>query len=251
MTVASATFTPEEERRLAALERRLGVRFKDRRLLFTALVHRSALNERSGLPLGSNERLEFLGDAVLGAVVAERLFELFPAANEGTLTMTRANLVCAPTLAQWARQLDLGADLLLGRGEALTGVRDRDPALASAFEALVAAVYLDPMRGRWARVRRFLDRFLDPALAALAPDRPLLDVKSRLQQRSQAERATVPLYRVLETVGPQHSPTFTVAVFAGDEELARGSGSSKQSAERAAATAALAAWDAAADGSEE
>src|SRR5215207_7209990 len=108
MTDHTATLAPEDTRRLAALERRLGLRFRDRRLLFTALVHRSALNERAGLPFGSNERLEFLGDAVLGAVVAERLYADLPDANEGRLTLTRSNLVCAPTLAAWARTLDLG-----------------------------------------------------------------------------------------------------------------------------------------------
>ncbi|HLI28648.1 MAG TPA: ribonuclease III [Chloroflexota bacterium] len=229
---------------MAALEQRLGLRFRDRHLLLTALVHRSVLNERTDLPGGSNERLEFLGDALLGAVVAERLYQQFPQANEGLLTLARARLVCAPALAVWARQLALGQFLLVGRGEELSGVRERDSTLASAFEALVAAIYLDAGSHGWARVRQFLDRFLTPALEALSLDQPLLDVKSRLQQRSQAERNAVPVYRVVSTEGPQHSPTFTVAVYIGDAEVARGTGRSKQAAERAAAAAALAAWDA-------
>jgi ribonuclease-3 len=247
MTPSNTRLSAADERRVVALEQRLGLRFRDRTLLLTALVHRSALNERADLPGGSNERLEFLGDALLGAVVAERLYRQFPAANEGALTLARANLVCAPTLAAWARQLDLGAFLLVGRGEELGGVRERDSTLASAFEALVAAIYLDGAPRGWARVHRFLDRFLTPVLATLSLDQPLLDVKSRLQQRAQAERGLVPVYRVVRAEGPQHHPLFTVAVYVGDRELARGSGRSKQAAERAAAEAALAAWNAAED----
>lgn len=243
MTPSDTRLSAADERRVAALEQRLGLRFKDRALLLTALVHRSVLNERTDLPGGSNERLEFLGDAVLGAAVAERLYLQFPQANEGVLTLSRANLVCAPALAAWAREIDLGRFLLVGRGEEASGVRERETALASAFEALVAAIYLDGGPRGWSRVKRFLDRFLTPALANLALDRPLLDVKSRLQQRAQAERNTVPVYRVVSTVGPQHSPTFTVAVCLGEEEIARGIGRSKQAAERAAAEAALAAWE--------
>jgi ribonuclease-3 len=226
--------------RLEALQRRLRVRFRDRGLLFQALVHRSAINERIDLQLSSNERLEFLGDAVLGAVVAERLYTAFPAASEGVLTVTRAALVRASSLADWARMIDLGQFLLLGRGEEVGGGRDRETLLASTFEAVVGAIYLD--RGLQ-RAATFLDRFVAPHLQASPHERPLLDAKSRLQQRSQSERDAVPSYQVVDIIGPQHGPTFTVEVAVGGRAIARGSGRSKQVAEQAAAQSALATWD--------
>ncbi|SRR5579885_1326408 len=239
MTGVSPAVPTDLEPHLAALERRLRVRFRDRGLLFQALVHRSAINERGDLQLGSNERLEFLGDAVLGAVVAERLYAAFPEASEGVLTVTRAALVRASSLAEWARTIDLGHYVLLGRGEEVGGGRDRDALLASTFEAVVGAIYLD--RGL-KRVAKFLDRFVAPYLAQPRDGRPLLDAKSRLQQRSQAERDAVPRYHVVEVAGPQHGPTFTVEVSVGGRAVARGSGRTKQAAEQAAAEAALADW---------
>ena len=244
MTHVSPPVPPEEEPRLATLERRLRVRFRDRRLLFHALVHRSVVNERPDLQLTSNERLEFLGDAILGAIVAERLFRAYPEASEGWLTITRAALVCESSLAAWARALDLGEYLVLGRGEAAGGGRGRDALLARAFEAIVGAMYLDwlDQQGRaLRRIAAFLERFIAPDLAS-ADTRPLLDAKSRLQQRSQAERGAVPTYRVVETVGPEHGPTFTVEVAVAGQVVARGSGRSKRTAEQAAAEQALASW---------
>jgi ribonuclease-3 len=242
MTDVSPPVPPELHSRLATLERRLGVRFRNRSLLFHALIHRSAANERPELQLASNERLEFLGDAILGAVVADRLFHAFPEADEGTLTIMRASLVREASLAAWARAVDLGAYLVLGRGEEIAGVRERDGPLARTFEAVVGAIYLDGKGRGWTRVGRFLDRFIGPELAGLPQGRPLLDAKSRLQQRTQAEHDTVPAYRVVEVTGPQHSPTFTVEVLIGGQVVARGSGRSKQAAEQAAAELALATW---------
>lgn len=245
MTLVSPEVPPEFAPRLGALERRLGVRFRDRRLLFHALIHRSAVNEHADWQLTSNERLEFLGDAILGAAIAEQLFAEYPASSEGRLTVMRATLVCESSLAAWARLLDLGAFLVLGRGESIGGGRDRDGLLASAFEAVVGALYLDYVnqRGRGLqRLARFLDRFVSPVLAAM-PEKPPLDAKSRLQQRSQAERDAVPRYAVVATAGPEHGPTFTVEVIIGDEPVARGTGRSKRTAEQAAAENALAGWE--------
>ncbi|HZS01186.1 MAG TPA: ribonuclease III [Chloroflexota bacterium] len=230
----------EQEPHLAALERRLKVRFRDRGRLFHALVHRSAVNERPDWRLTSNERLEFLGDAVLGVVVAERLFGAYPDASEGVLTVTRASLVCEASLAGWARAVGLGQALVLGRGEEMAGGRDRDALLARTFEAVVGAMYLD--RGL-KRVAAFLDRFIAPTLTRAEGERMPLDAKSRLQQRGQSERDAVPRYRVVEVTGPQHSPTFTVEVELAGQAVARGSGRSKRAAEQAAAEAALATWD--------
>jgi ribonuclease-3 len=246
MPDVSPRVPPEQEPHLAALERRLGVRFRDRGRLFHALIHRSAVNERFDLQVTSNERLEFLGDAILGAVVAERLFLAYPESSEGRLTVLRALLVCEPSLAGWARALDLGRYLVLGRGEELGGARDRDALLASAFEAVVGAMYLDYLdqRGRGLRrIATFLERFIVPDLERLK-EGPLFDAKSRLQQRSQAERDARPSYRVVTATGPEHSPTFTVEVAVGGRPLARGEGPSKRTAEQAAAAAALDTWDA-------
>jgi ribonuclease-3 len=233
--------SPAQEARVAALERALRVRFRDRRLLYLALVHRSALNEHPALQLRSNERLEFLGDAVLGVIVGEHLYALFPAATEGVLTMKRAALVRESTLAEWARSIRLGEYLVLGRGEELGGARDRNGLLASTFEAVVGAMYLD--RGL-KRVAQFLTPFVTAELAR-ATDQSALDAKSRLQQLSQSAGA-LPRYRVLAVTGPQHNPTFTVEVQVAGQVVAQGSGRSKQTAEQAAAEAALARWDAAA-----
>jgi ribonuclease III len=240
MTDVSLPVPAEQEPHLAALERRLKVRFRDRGRLFHALIHRSAVNERPEWHLTSNERLEFLGDAVLGVVVAQRLFAAYADASEGVLTVTRASLVCEASLAGWARAIGLGQALVLGRGEELAGGRDRDALLARGFEALVGAMYLD--RGL-KRVATFLDRFVAPTLTRGEGDPLLLDAKSRLQQRGQSERDAVPRYRVVDVTGPQHSPTFTVVVEIGGEAVARGSGRSKRAAEQVAAEAALAAWD--------
>ena len=241
MTDVSLPVPAEQEPHLAALERRLKVRFRDRGRLFHALIHRSAVNERPEWHLTSNERLEFLGDAVLGVVVAQRLFTAYPDASEGVLTVTRASLVCEASLAGWARAIDLGPALVLGRGEEIAGGRDRDALLARGFEAVVGAMYLD--RGL-KRVAAFLDRFVAPTLTRAEGERLLLDAKSRLQQRGQSERDAVPRYRVVDIVGPQHSPTFTVEVEIAGQAVARGSGRSKRAAEQAAAEAALASWEA-------
>jgi ribonuclease-3 len=240
MTAITLPVPADLDPRIDSLQRRLRVRFHDRGLLFQALVHRSAINERIDLQLSSNERLEFLGDAVLGAVVAERLYSAYPTVSEGVLTVTRAALVRASSLAAWARTLELGQFILLGRGEEVGGGRDRDTLLASTFEAVVGAIYLD--RGL-KRAASFLDRFIAPYLRLPLEERPLLDAKSRLQQRSQAERDAVPRYHVIDISGPQHGPTFTVEVSIGGRAVARGTGRSKQAAEQAAAEAALAEWD--------
>jgi ribonuclease-3 len=171
--------------------------------------------------------------------VAERLYRAYPVASEGVLTVTRASLVCEASLAGWARALGLGEYLVLGRGEEIAQGRERDALLARSFEAVVGAMYLD--RGL-SRVARFLESLIVPALGRTPDDRPLLDAKSRLQQRCQSERDAVPRYRVVEISGPQHGPTFVVEVEVGGSPIARGSGRSKRAAEQAAAEAALAAW---------
>jgi ribonuclease-3 len=221
-------------------EARLGVSFRDPSLLSVALTHRSVLNEDSGVVREDNERLEFLGDAIVGAIVAEELYRAFPQATEGSLTNMRAELVRASSLARWARRFELGDHLQLGRGEEARGGRDRDGLLASGFEAVVGALYLD--QGLEA-IRSLIRPLIAEALPTLTPSSPRArDPKSELQYRCQARWGVLPVYRVLAVEGPEHRPVFSVEVSAGEELTGRGVGPSKQAAEQEAARQVLASW---------
>ncbi len=221
---------------LSDLERAIGVRFKNRGLLRQALVHTSYVNENPGLDLGSNERLEFLGDAVLGLVIGKLLYQDFPEVDEGRLTELRAHLVRRDTLARAAARLRLGEYLRLGRGEEAAGGRDRPTNLAHAFEALVGAVYLD--QGIDA-VERFVHEALGPELATVRERRVPADPKSQLQEYVQSHWQITPTYRTVRIEGPDHARRFTVEVSVGGEVLGAGEGRSKQQAEKAAARVAL------------
>jgi ribonuclease III len=218
------------------LSRTLGYSFRDPSLLQSALIHTSYVNERPGRGLESNERLEFLGDAVLGVLVAHRLYELRPESPEGELTVLRAWLVRQSTLARWARQIGLGPHLQLGRGESRGGGRDRPALLARGFEAVLGAVYLDGgLEAGRAVVLPFVDQEIQ---AGFSPQR-VVDAKSRLQQVTQARFESTPVYNLVDHSGPGHAPVFVVEVRAGPEINARGSGHSKRAAQQAAAHAAL------------
>lgn len=221
---------------LDGLEKKLGIDLPDRDLTRQALIHSSYLNENPGAAPASNERLEFLGDAVIGAVVADYLYRTFPEASEGELTTYRAAIVRSRSLAGWARQLELGDLLLLGKGEEAHGGRRREPLLAAAFEALVAAVYL---QHGYDGARAVLHRFLPAAVESVIRREGAVDAKSRLQHLYQSTRQITPVYRVVEVAGPPHKPLYTVEVVAGDTTLGRGTGPSKQEAEQAAAAEAL------------
>lgn len=218
-----------------ALEQALGVVFRDRSLLFQALVHRSYLNENPASCLSSNERLEFLGDAVLDLLAAEFLVRRYPDKGEGELTLLRTFLVRTETLAGFAARLDLGRYLVMGRGEESGGGRARPAILADAFEAILGAVYLD---GGIEAARRFLFPLLERVVDALAGRMPL-DYKSALQIEVQGRRGITPAYRTVASWGPDHARAFRVEVWAGDELLGTGEGSSKQQAQQEAARAAL------------
>lgn len=223
---------------LRGLQDRLALRFGDESLLLLALTHSSWANEHPGEE-GSNERLEFLGDAVLGLVVAERLYERFPDVEEGLLTLWRAHLVQGPTLARAAARLDLGAWLRLGRGEDATGGREREGNLAHVYEALVGAIRLDCGPGGGIEgARRFIERTLGPELAALHDDPAELNPKGALQQLAEASLGR-PLYVTLEERGPEHAREFAVEVRIGGEALGSGRGSSRQQAEKNAAREAV------------
>jgi ribonuclease III len=221
---------------LAPLQGALRYTFKDPKLLQAALVHTSYVNERPGRCLQSNERLEFLGDAVLGMVVAHRLFEALPDSPEGELTVLRAWLVRQSTLARWARQVGLGPHLLLGRGEARGGGRERPALLARGLEAVIGAIYLD---GGLDAAKTIVRPFVDQEVAAGYSPQRVVDAKSRLQQVTQARFDMTPVYTLVEHSGPGHAPQFVMEVRAGPDITARGTGHSKRAAEQAAAHAAL------------
>ncbi len=227
-----------------ALENRLGLRFTDPRLLRLALTHRSVLPDWAALTgldavHESNERLEFLGDALLGAYVAEALYQSDPVASEGELTRRRTAIVRAETLVQWARQVELGECLYLGTGERVSeGVRDR--MLAGAFEALVGAVALD--QGRDA-AERFVFDFLDRDIADILAAEEGTNPKGRLQEVLQERAGVAPAYVTVATEGPDHARHFTVAVTLHGEELGVGEGRSKREAQQAAARVALARYE--------
>ncbi len=219
-----------------ALSRTLGYSFRDPSLLQAALIHTSYVNERPGRGLEPNERLEFLGDAVLGVVVAHRLYERRPESPEGELTVLRAWLVRQSTLARWARQIGLGPHLLLGRGESRGGGRDRPALLSRGFESLIGAIYLD---GGLDAARAVLLPFIDNDITTGFSPQKVVDAKSRLQQVTQARFESTPAYSMVEHSGPGHAPIFVVEVRAGPEICGRGSGHSKRAAQQAAAHAAL------------
>jgi ribonuclease-3 len=221
---------------VAALEERLGVRFGDAALALAALTHKSWVNEHRGEGLSDNERLEFLGDAVIDLAVSHRLMERFPDAREGDLSKIRAAVVDETGLARLARQLDLGSLLRLGRGEELTGGRQKSSLLADALEAVIAVVYVG---GGLGPVLEIVDRFLGEAFARAAAGTLDRDYKTQFQELAQSRLRTTPRYRVVAEHGPDHSKTFDVELELRGEVVGRGAGRSKKDAEQAAAKIAL------------
>lgn len=211
----------------------LGHPFRRPEALVDALTHRSYVNEADGRVI-DNERLEFLGDAVVSLIVATELMQRYPEAREGALSRLRASLVDEAALTALAVKLDMGDALLLGRGEDLSGGRQRASILADAFEAVMAAVYLDG--GLEAASRVLLPRLTFPEPSAI----PRGDPKTALQERLQATRRATPVYRVVGEEGPDHQKTFAVEVVADGQVLGRASGRTKKEAERSAAAGVLA-----------
>jgi ribonuclease-3 len=217
------------------LQNRIGYVFRNEELMENALTHSSYANERGKSRVFSNERLEFLGDSVLGFVTAEYLFEKYPSRPEGEMTRIRAELVCEHSLAATAEELELGAVLLLGKGEEQNGGRRRRSILADAVEALLAAIYLD---GGMEPARAFV---LDYILAAKPTE--LTDYKTALQERVQAAGGVSPQYRIIDEYGPDHAKTFVARVEIDGEPAGEGSGRTKKEAEQSAARAALESMD--------
>jgi ribonuclease-3 len=224
---------------LAELEKRLGATFKNQKYLRTALVHRSYLNENPGFDLPSNERMEFLGDAVLELIVSEHLYHTYPDSPEGELTNFRSSLVNTLSLAEVSGRLGAGEFLFLSKGEEGSGGRQNQYILANTFEALLGAIYLD--QGLTA-ASTFVHAHLMGKLPEIIEHQLYKDAKSSLQELSQEQISVTPVYKVLSEEGPDHSKTFMVGVFAGQKRLSTGSGKSKQQAEQQAAANALANW---------
>jgi ribonuclease III len=227
--------SPKPQRRAAAgaLETTIGYHFKDAKLLERALTHVSALT--GGNRAGSYQRLEFLGDHVLGLVISDMLFRAFPKADEGELSRRLADLVRRETCAEVGRQIDLGSALRLGASEANAGGRLRVAILADVCEALIGAVFLD---GGYPAAEKMIERFWGERLRV--PARPLRDAKTMLQEWAQARGLPTPVYREVARTGPHHNPEFRVAVALPNREQAEGLGSSKRAAEQAAAAVMLA-----------
>lgn len=219
----------------ADAELQLGYVFRDAALLRLALTHPSVAHEQ-GLPMQTNQRLEFLGDAVLQLALTRELYEKFPTFGEGPLTKARAKLVNRRTLAEHARHLRLGKHLILSRGEELHGGRDRLSALADTFEALLGAIFLD---GGFEAADEFILRQFRAAFGGLCVIPILENPKGELQELLQSVSPEAPRYNVLAATGPDHDRVFECTVHHGGVELARGQGKSKKAAESEAALAAL------------
>lgn len=212
------------------------VKFRSVALLENALTHRSYVNESPGLDLPDNQRLEFLGDAILDFLVGEWLFHRYPDAREGELTSLRAHIVRTGGLAGFAQEIDLGQHLRLGKGEASSGGSERPANLCAGFEALVGAIYLD--QGMDA-VRSWVYRFLEEHAREIDQRRKIKDAKSLLQEYTQGELHVTPTYRIVRESGPDHAKLFTAQVVVGEKVWGEGTGNNKQDAEQAAAHNAL------------
>ena len=221
----------------AILEKSLGLEFKNRDLLIEAFCHRSYLNEHPDFYLPHNERLEFLGDAVLELIVTEYLYKKYPEKNEGELTNWRAALVNAKILGELAKNLGFNDFLLLSKGEEKETGKARLYILANTFEALIGAIYLDQ---GYEVAKNFVEKnLIEIKLPEIIEKGLFKDPKTRFQEEAQERVKITPTYKVLEEWGPDHAKHFVVGVFLGDELIAKGEGSSKQEAEEEAAKNAL------------
>jgi ribonuclease-3 len=222
---------------LEIFEQKAGIEFRDKQLLQTAFTHRSYLNEHRGSLIEHNERLEFLGDAVLELVVTEFLYKKYPKKPEGELTSLRSALVNFVTLAGVAENLDMNDYMLLSKGEKKDTGRAREVILANAIEALIGAIYLD---GGYESAERFISKNILTLTEKIIREGKWIDAKSKFQEKAQEETGITPRYETVGETGPDHDKHFRVAVFLGKEKIAEGEGKSKQEAEQDAASAALA-----------
>ena len=218
------------------LEKSLGIKFKDKEMLAQAFCHRSYLNENLDFKNGNNERLEFLGDAVLELVVSDNLFKNHPNKEEGILTSLRAALVNSKMLCKIAKELNFGDFLLLSKGEKKERGKARQEILANTMEAFIGALYIDQ---GYDVCKNFVGKHIMPKLEMILENEDFIDAKSKFQEIAQEKKKITPRYEVLEEWGPDHNKTFVVGVFLEDKLIAKGNGKSKQEAEEEAAEEAL------------
>jgi ribonuclease III len=221
---------------IQALQKILKTNVSDEQLFITAFTHRSYLNEHPEYKGQSNERLEFLGDAVLQLLSSEHLFKKYPDQPEGILTNYRSSIVCTTSLAEEAKRLEYGSLLFLSNGEEATGGRDREYILANTFEAVLGALYMEKGLPDCAT---FVERELFYKVETIVENEDYKDAKSKFQETAQEKLNVTPTYRVIDSWGPDHEKTFNVGVFLGEEKWGEGEGRSKQKAEQNAAIEAL------------
>ncbi|MGM0439471.1 MAG: ribonuclease III [Patescibacteria group bacterium] len=224
------------KKKFEKLEKKLDLEFKDKNLLIQAFCHRSYLNENPDFELGQNERLEFLGDAVMELVVTEYLFRNYPDNPEGDLTDWRAALVNTKMISEVARKLKLGKYLLLSNGEKKERGKAKQYMLADTFEALIGAIYID---SGYNAAKRFIKKYLLVELPEIISLELFKDPKSELQEVAQEKTGITPTYEIVDEKGPDHDKRFRMGVFLEDEKLAEGEGGSKKEAEEEAAQKAL------------
>lgn len=218
-------------------EKLIGYSIKNTNIFLEALTHRSFLNENSNYPNSSNERLEFLGDAILQFLISEELFTKYKNEPEGKLTNFRAATVNTKSLAQESLRLDFGKYLLMSVGEEQTGGRIREYILANTFESILGAIYMDSQDMNICR--KYLQTNLFYKIISIVENNEYKDSKSALQEITQEKYSVTPIYKIIESVGPDHDKTFTIGVYINSELLAKGIGPSKQKAEQVAAEQAL------------
>ncbi len=220
----------------SVFEKSINLEFRNKELLKQAFIHRSYLNENRGIKLEHNERLEFLGDAVLELVITDYLYNKYPASPEGDLTAYRSSLVNSNTLSEAAEKIGINSFLLLSKGEAKDTGRARQYILANTFEAVVGAIYLDQ---GYNKAAEFINKQLFHLIDDIVKNQKFIDAKSRFQEVAQERVGITPMYKLIKESGPDHNKIFTVAVFLKDEQVVAGEGKSKQEAEQAAAVKAL------------
>lgn len=234
--MVSHTAMETSPQNLSELEKKIKIVFKDKSVLQTAFVHKSYINEHKDEKRAHNERLEFLGDAVLELVATEYLFKAFPESGEGELTSFRSALVKGNHLAQVARDLELGNFLFLSKGEERSGGREKNYLLANTLESLIGAIYLDQ---GFSVAHTFIDKMILANLEDIVEKGLHVDAKSKLQELAQERFGVTPNYRVISDSGPDHNKLFEVGAFIEEDLIGSGTGSSKQKAEQSAAAASL------------
>ena len=225
-----------KEKDFNEFEEKIGIKFNDQNFLKQAFTHRSFLNENKNFKSGHNERLEFLGDAVLELVTTDFLYTKYPEKNEGDLTSIRSALVNAQTCAEVATEIKVNDFLLLSRGEAKDEGRARQYILANALEAIIGSIYID---SGYEKARDFILKYITPKTEQIVAEELWVDAKSKFQEKAQDIESITPSYQTIKETGPDHDKKFTVGVFLGGQMVAEGEGESKQDAEQDAARKAL------------